>query len=220
MPPRKQPLSTAKDSHGELLAAIDVGTNAVRLELARALPDGSIETVHQERDPVRPGEGLFTSGLIRQEVADRLLGTLRRSAALCRRYRARVRAVATSAVREAKNRDEIVRRARKEAGLLLDVISGKEEARLICLGVLRGTPPLARSLCVDIGGGSTEVAFAFGEVPKNLWSVPLGAVRLTEQFNTSGSISPKQLRLLRQYAEEGIRRVMDILAGSMDLPPG
>lgn len=186
----------------DILAAIDVGTNAVRLELARVLPDGSLETLHTERDPVRPGEGLFTSGSMRRDVADRLLATLRRYSALCRRYGARVRAVATSAVREARNRDEIVRRARREAQLNLEVVSGKEEARLICLGVLHGSPPLKRSLLFDIGGGSSEVAFAFGEHAKELWSLDLGAVRLTEMFRLSGEVPKKQLKLIRRYARD------------------
>ncbi len=193
-----------KETPEETLAAIDVGTNAVRLELARRLPDGSLETLHQERDPVRPGEGLFKTGVISREVADRLLSTLRRYSALCRRYGARVKAVATSAVREAKNREEIVRRARKEAQLNLEVISGREEARLICLGVLHGTPPLKRSICVDIGGGSTEVAFAIGEHPKDLWSIAIGAVRLTELFGYSGQVTHKQLKLMRRFAREAV----------------
>ena len=129
-----------------VLAAIDVGTNAVRLEMARPLPDGNLELLHQERDAVRPGEGLWRTGAMPKEVADRLLSTLRRYGALCRRHRARVRAVATSAVREARNRDEIVARVRREAGVNLEVISGREEARLICLGVLHGTPDRVRSL--------------------------------------------------------------------------
>jgi exopolyphosphatase/guanosine-5'-triphosphate,3'-diphosphate pyrophosphatase len=152
-------------THERVLAAIDLGTNAIRLEIARPLPDGSLETLHQERDPVRPGEGVFATGLIPKKVADRVMATLSRYAALCRRYKARVRAVATSAVREAKNSDEIVRRARREAGTELEVVSGREEARLICLGVLAGRPPRARSLLVDIGGGSTEVATAEGVHP-------------------------------------------------------
>src|SRR3954471_4496247 len=115
---------TATAPTSPVLAAIDVGTNAVRLELARLLPDGSLETLHQERDPVRPGEGVFTRGVIPKPVADRLMSTLRRYAALCKRHHAQVRAVATSAVREARNRAEIVRRARKEAGLRLEVVSG------------------------------------------------------------------------------------------------
>ena len=108
--------------------------------MVRPLPNGSFEILHQERDPLRPGEGVFRTGVISREVADRLLSTLRRYAALCRRFHATVRAVATSAVREARNRDEIVRRARREAGLELEVVSGREEARLIALGVLQGKP--------------------------------------------------------------------------------
>jgi exopolyphosphatase/guanosine-5'-triphosphate,3'-diphosphate pyrophosphatase len=191
-----------------VLGAIDVGTNAVRLELARRLPDGSLQTVHQERDPVRPGEGVFVTGSIRREVADRLLSTLRRYGALCRRDGAMVRAVATSAVREARNGPEIVRRAKVEAGLDLEVVSGREEARLICLGVLHGRPPGARSLLIDIGGGSTEVATARGEEPTDLWSVAVGAVRLTEMFSTAGKVPPARLALLRSYAAEAFREAL------------
>jgi exopolyphosphatase/guanosine-5'-triphosphate,3'-diphosphate pyrophosphatase len=185
-----------------VLGAIDVGTNAVRLELARLLPDGSLETLHAERDPVRPGEGVFETGNLSREVADRLLSALRRYGALCRRYQARVRAVATSAVREARNGAEIVRRARVEAGIDLEIVSGREEARLICLGVLAGKPEGARSLVIDIGGGSTEVAFALGQTPKHLWSVAIGAVRLAETFKVNGEVTEKKLRLMREYTRE------------------
>ena len=188
-----------------ILAAIDVGTNAVRLEIARPLPDGSLETLHQERDPVRPGEGVFTTGSIPRPVADRLLGTLRRYGALCRRHHARVRAVATSAVREARNREEIVRRALDEAGIELEVVSGREEARLICLGVLAGRPAQARSLVIDIGGGSTEIAPAVGEKATGLYSVALGAVRLTEIFSSSNRISRERLAAMRSFAAEAFR---------------
>ncbi len=204
----RTPKKRLTEPHDDILAAIDVGTNAVRLELARVLPDGALETLHQERDPVRPGEGLFKTGVISREVADRLLSTLRRYGALCRRYKARVRAVATSAVREARNRDEIVRRARREAQLNLEVVSGKEEARLICMGVLHGAPPLRRSLCVDIGGGSTEIAFAFGEHPRELWSVNLGAVRVTELFGVSGKVPKKQLKLMRNFARDAVKEAL------------
>lgn len=198
------PRASRTEKRDDILAAIDVGTNAVRLELARVLPDGSLETLHTERDPVRPGEGLFTTGLIQKSVADRLVATLRRYAALCKRYGARVRAVATSALREAKNRDEVVRRVSSEAGLSLDVISGREEARLICLGVLHGKPPHQRALCIDIGGGSTEIISATGETPKELWSVDLGAVRLSELFEVSESVSKKRLAMLRDFAHDAM----------------
>jgi exopolyphosphatase / guanosine-5'-triphosphate,3'-diphosphate pyrophosphatase len=188
-----------------VLAAIDVGTNAVRLEIARPLADGSLETLHQERDPVRPGEGVFATGAIARPVADRLLATLRRYGALCRRHGARTRAVATSAVREARNKDEIVRRARDEAGIELEVVSGREEARLICLGVLAGRNPGSRALVLDIGGGSTEVAPAVGDKPSDLFSVALGAVRLTEIFSSSNRVSPERLAVMRSFAAEAFR---------------
>ena len=185
-----------------MLAAIDVGTNAVRLELARALPDGSLETLHTERDPVRPGEGLFTTGVIAKDVAGRLVATLRRYASVCKRHGAQVRAVATSALREAKNRDEIVRRVKRDAGLTLEVISGREEARLICLGVLTGKPEHQKSVCIDLGGGSTEIIFAEGEQPKDLWSVDIGAVRMTELFDVRGTVPKRKLTLMRSFARE------------------
>jgi exopolyphosphatase/guanosine-5'-triphosphate,3'-diphosphate pyrophosphatase len=180
----------------------------VRLEIARVHPDGSLETLHQERDPIRPGEGVFTTGRIPREGEEKLVTTLRRYAALCRRYHARVRAVATSALREAKNGRDVVRRVREAAGLELEIVSGREEARLICLGVLNGRPPSARSILLDIGGGSTEVATALGEHPTNLWSVPLGAVRLTQIFTTSGRVSAARLAALRGFCAEAFREAL------------
>ena len=191
---------------GRILAAIDVGTNAVRLELARPLPDGSFDLVHSERDPVRPGEGVFKTGRIPRDVEQRLLSTLRRYAALARRHRALVRAVATSALREAKNGPEVVARVRAATGLELEVISGKEEARLIALGVLRGQPPRARNLVVDIGGGSTEIAVAVGDHPTALFSVAIGSVRLTETFDSTGRVPRKRLALMRTFAAEAFQR--------------
>ena len=195
-----------RGAHSRILGAIDVGTNAVRLELARPLPDGSFDFVHTERDPVRPGEGVFTTGRIPREVEQRLLSTLRRYAALARRHRALVRAVATSAVREAKNGPDVVARVRAATGLELEVISGKEEARLIALGVLRGQPPRARNLVVDIGGGSTEIAVAVGDHPTSLFSVAIGSVRLTETFDSMGKVPPKRLELMRTFASEAFQR--------------
>ncbi|MBF5042409.1 Ppx/GppA family phosphatase [Aggregicoccus sp. 17bor-14] len=198
-----------------VLAAIDVGTNAVRLELARVDSGGALETLHQERDAIRPGEGVFATGLMPEETAQRLLATLRRYAALCKRHKARVRAVGTSALREARNRDAIVQRVREESGLELEVVSGQEEARLICLGVLHGRPAGSRSLLVDIGGGSTEVATAVGERPTQLWSLSLGAVRLTELFEASGKVSPKRLRLMRSYVREALQKTLPKRADGM-----
>ena len=203
-PPRKH--APKPPAHARILGAIDVGTNAVRLELARPLPDGSFDVLHSERDPVRPGEGVFKTGRIPREVEQRLLSTLRRYAALARRHRARVRAVATSAIREAKNGPDVVARVLASTGLELEVISGKEEARLIALGVLRGQPPRARNLVVDIGGGSTEIAVATGDHPTSLFTVAIGSVRLTETFDSTGKVPPRRLELMRTFAAEAFQR--------------
>jgi len=186
----------------DLVAAIDVGTNAVRLKLARLLPDNSLQPLQEERDAIRPGEGVFKTRELSPAVADRLLETLDRYSSLAKRHGARVRAVATSALREARNRKAILDRVRQECGLELEVISGQEEARLICLGVLRGKPARERSILIDIGGGSTEVAFATGETSDALWSLALGAVRLSELFDTRGPLKRETLATLRDHAAE------------------
>jgi exopolyphosphatase/guanosine-5'-triphosphate,3'-diphosphate pyrophosphatase len=190
-----------------VVAAIDVGTNAVRLELVRSLPDGTREVMHQERDPVRPGQGVFATGGMSVEVQKRLMATLRRYASLCSRHGAEVRAVATSALREARNRDAVIRRAEKETGLRLEVISGTEEARLICLGVLEGRSARSKTVCIDIGGGSTEVARAIGELPVELWSLALGSIRMNETFRQTLD-KKARLSLMRDYAREAVSRAL------------
>lgn len=196
-----------------VLAAIDVGTNAARLELARLDAEGLPVTFLKERNPLCPGEGVFTQGRISDTTAQRLVDTLRRYAALCQRHQARVRAVATSALRDATNQAHLVRRVREETGLELEVISGETEARLICLGVLHGVPPGSRSLLVDMGGGSTEVVLATGSRPEALWSLPLGGVRLTALFDTSGEVSAARLRRLGEHVDARLRESLPV-----DLP--
>ncbi|MBW2242140.1 MAG: Ppx/GppA family phosphatase [Deltaproteobacteria bacterium] len=205
-----------------VLGAIDVGTNAVRLEIVRAHPDGVLETLHYERAAVRPGDGVFESGIMQDVVADRLVGTLQRFASRCERHDAEVRAVATSALRNARNADAVLHRVRTQAGIALEVISGREEARLICLGVCQGRPADERALVLDIGGGSTEVALAKGGQPTQLWSVQLGAVQLTEMFGAAEGVGKKKVALMRAHAKqvinegigEAIEEAPDVVFGS------
>jgi exopolyphosphatase/guanosine-5'-triphosphate,3'-diphosphate pyrophosphatase len=182
----------------DTLAAIDVGTNSARLTLARPRPDGSLAIVCERRDAVRTGEGVFGRGSIAPVAMERLLTVLARYGAICRAFDAEVRAVATSAVREADNRHTVLARARREAGVELEVLSGREEARLICAGVLGEQPAHARSLILDVGGGSTEIISACGERPVAMWSVALGAVRLTERLGKRARAD--ELDLLRAHA--------------------
>ncbi|MCP5059749.1 MAG: Ppx/GppA family phosphatase [bacterium] len=205
-----------------VLGAIDVGTNAVRLEVVRAHPDGVLEPIHFERAPVRPGAGVFESGIMSDVVADRLVGTLQRFASRCERHDAEVRAVATSALRNARNADAVLQRIRAQAGIRLEVISGREEARLICLGVCQGRPANEQALVLDIGGGSTEVALASGGQPTRLWSVALGSVQLTERFGAAEGVGKKKVALMRAYAKQAfsegigdaIQEAPDVVFGS------
>ena len=164
----------------EHLAAIDVGTNAARLKLARATRNGRLEVVHSERAAIEPGEGVFDHGVMRAAAVERLCVTMEAFAEVCRFHGADVRAVATSALRNARNRDVVVARVRKRSGVRLEVIDGLEEARLTALGVLEGRDDDERTLCVDIGGGSTEIMLGAGDRLVSAHSVEVGGVRLRQ----------------------------------------
>lgn len=162
------------------LAAIDVGTNAARLKIARSGRGGRLETVHTERAAVAPGEGVFEHGVMKEPVVARLCEALVEFAEICRFHGADVRAVATSALRHARNRDAVVARVRRRSGIALHVIDGLEEARLTALGVLAGRDDDERALCIDIGGGSTEIMLGEGERLAHAHSVEVGGVRLCQ----------------------------------------
>lgn len=157
-----------------------MGTNAARLKIARATRGGRLEVVHAERAPIEPGQGVFDRGVMRAGAVERLCATMERFAEVCRFHGADVRAVGTSALRSARNRDAVVARVRKRSGLRLEVIDGLEEARLTALGVLEGKDGDERTLCIDIGGGSTEVMLGAGERLVSAHSVEVGGVRLRQ----------------------------------------
>jgi len=141
---------------GTVLAVVDLGSNATRLQIAQVSADGRVAVLAEDRAAVRLGEQLFKTGRLSSAAIARTAVALERFAQLARRAGAKsIRAVATSAVREASNRSALVRTIKSHAGIDLEVISGAEEARLVCLGVLQGTPLQERSLILDIGGGST-----------------------------------------------------------------
>ena len=166
---------------------MDVGTNSIHLVVARTSPSGRFDVLAQEKEVVRLGSGSGDMKLLSDAAMDRGVAALRRFRQVAEIWAADLAAVATSAVREAANRDVFVQRAREEAGVEVEVISGAEEARLIRLGVLEAIPVYdQRHLVTDIGGGSTE--FIVGQAADVLGcrSIKLGAVRLTERFFAGG----------------------------------
>jgi exopolyphosphatase/guanosine-5'-triphosphate,3'-diphosphate pyrophosphatase len=182
------------------LAALDIGTNSFHLVVARLLDNG-FEIVTREKETVRLGHGGGDMKELSADAIDRGISSLLRMQRIAASHGAKVRAVATSAVREAQNADVFLTRARREAKVEVEVISGLEESRLIHLGVLQAVPAFdQRIILVDIGGGSTEVLV--GERGETLAarSFKLGAVRLTDRFFPGGTISKESVRDCRSYA--------------------
>ena len=182
------------------LAALDIGTNSFHLVVARLLDNG-YDIVTREKETVRLGHGGGDMKELSADAIDRGISSLRRMQRIAASHDAKVRAVATSAVREAANADVFLTRARREAKIDVEVISGLEESRLIHLGVLQAVPVFdQRIILVDIGGGSTEVLV--GERGETLAarSFKLGAVRLTDRFFPGGTISNESVRDCRSYA--------------------
>ena len=199
---------------GATLAVVDLGSNAVRLQIASVDARGHTNVLAEDRAAVRLGEQVFKTGRLSASAIARTAVALARFAKLAQRAGAEeVRAVATSAVREASNRAALIRTVKNHAGISLEVISGAEEARLVCLGVLQGEPTAERSLILDIGGGSTEIISARGEEPESSWSLQLGSVRLTEMFVESDPPSRKQTRLVDEAVQDALQQVDPLLIG-------
>lgn len=171
------------------LAALDIGTNSFHLVVARPVGDNGFEVLTREKETIRLGHGARDMKRLAPDAMDRGVACLARLARIAHSHNATLRAVATSAVREADNADEFIARARDEADVAIDVISGVEEARLIHLGVLQAVPAYdKRVLTIDIGGGSTEILLGNGPEVIAARSFKLGAVRLTDRYFPDGTI--------------------------------
>ncbi len=186
------------------LAAIDVGSNSIHMIVAQADVDGSITTLWRNKEMVGLGRGSFPSHRLSQRLMDMAMESLWRCAESARRRQCeKIVAVATSAVREAENGGDFIERVRRELGLNLRVISAREEARLIYLGVRQVTDlKNGPNFIIDIGGGSTE--FIVGDQQKAvlLESRKLGAARMTAQYIKSDPVDARDLkRLLAHYDE-------------------
>ena len=174
------------------LAAVDVGTNTVRLLVAEADSRGTWSPVHRDRVVTRLGQGLHPGGELLEPAMERTLAALASFQRVWARFGvARVGAVGTCALREASNGDAFLSRVRERTGLGVEVVSGLEEARLCTRGIWETLVPVLRPrekasspalLTVDVGGGSTEVALCREGEPLWMESLPVGVVRLTEAF--------------------------------------
>ena len=183
----------------DVVAAVDIGTNSVHMVVARVAAGDRFEVITRQKEMVRLGSGRGEMRQLETDAIDRGVAALARCRSVADAWDAVVFAVATSAVREARNAGEFLDRARTEAGIEVEVISGYEEARLIQLGVLQALPLFDRRLLlVDVGGGSTEVLLGTEGRVDYARSVKLGSLRMTRKFFPGGEVRGDALARCRR----------------------
>jgi len=194
---------------GSPLAAIDIGSNSFRLEIGQ-LPQTRYRRIDYLKETVRLGAGLDGNGMLTEEAAQRGLVCLRRFASRLAGFApGQVRAVATQTLREARNRNAFLLRAQEALGHPIEVVSGREEARLIYAGVAHLQPSEEPRLVVDVGGRSTELILGQGRTPTVAESFGVGCVSLSMRFFEGGHITRDGFRAAQVAAgaefEEGLQ---------------
>lgn len=183
------------------IAAIDAGSNAVRLSVVRAYSALDIEPLHNERYALRLGEGVFVRNRFSEEVFKKATKAFAHFREVMDEFGVtRYRAVATSASREAGNRKAFIRRIRQKSGIRLEVISALEESRLGREAVFAALGPDCQARCIaDLGGGSLELSVLRDHVVLQTAQLPVGTVRLMTTLNLHGVIRPAQAEQVRRY---------------------
>ncbi|HYL61865.1 MAG TPA: hypothetical protein VE077_04520, partial [Candidatus Methylomirabilis sp.] len=183
------------------IAAIDAGSNAVRLSVARAYSALDIEPLHTERYPLRLGESVFVRHRFSEETLSKGVKAFRHLREIMDEFGVtQYRAVATSASREARNRKAFVRRIWQKARIKLEVISGGEESRLGREAVTAALGPEHPPRCIiDLGGGSLEISILREHLVEHSAQLPAGTVRLMTTLNIPGVIRPMQAEQIRRY---------------------
>jgi len=194
----------------DVLAAVDLGSNSFHLVVAQ-YRDGQLVVIDRLREPVQLASGLDDEGRLDKEVAARALACLKRfGQRISDMHASAVRVAGTSALRRAHRRQAFLERARDALGHPVEVISGREEARLIYAGVSQSLPvEQGNRLVVDIGGGSTELIVGQGFEPLELESVSLGCVVLSEKYFADGKLSARRFERARLTARQYFEPVQE-----------
>jgi exopolyphosphatase/guanosine-5'-triphosphate,3'-diphosphate pyrophosphatase len=188
-------------------AAIDIGSNSCRLKIAKVVAH-QLRTLHEDREVTRLGASVFASGLVSPEAMAATLRALKRFQRAVQSHGVdQIRVVATSAMRDARNAAAFQAWVKAETGWNMETISGLEEGRLIHRGIMSGEPGTGgRVLLVDLGGGSCEITLSEHKRIKETISIPLGAVRLTEEFLTMDPPPPDGLARMHRLIARELRR--------------
>ena len=197
--------------HGPVptIAAIDVGSNAIRLAIANPNADGGYQTIYSVREPVRLGQDVFTKGTISGHTIDRSIQTFTDfKQKLEQHHVTHVKAVGTSALREATNRDSVLKSIAKSTGIEISIIGGEEEARLIHLAAKQAINLKSKvALLIDIGGGSVEVVLADDTTILATESYSMGSVRLLKILDEKAGGEERFNQLVTEYVDATQRRL-------------
>ena len=193
----------------QTIAAIDVGSNAMRMVVGRIVYDGKVETVENLRLPVRLGQDAFTTGIVSEETAQQTVDAFARFRKIADDHKVeKIRAVATSAMREMTNGDLLIDRIARATGIEVETISGEEEARLIHLAVAQAVNLKNKHvLLIDIGGGSVEVTLSQNGNILSTESYNMGTVRLLKKLSGEKNSAILFHKLVREYAEAARHRI-------------
>lgn len=201
-------LNSSSATPGARIAAIDVGSNSIRLVVAEVLPSGGYRVLDEERENTRLAAALAKTGQLDPKAADATVTVLRNFLSIANGYGvSQLRAIGTSALRDAEDGPEFCDRVRKDLKLSIEVISANEEARLAFLSVARAFDISGRKVAVaDIGGGSTEIVLASSGLVDQVYETRLGAVRVSERCGTTGKVSDKRVVELRDFLDRELKK--------------
>ena len=193
-----------------IFAAVDIGSNSVRLKIAR-LSRHRLTEIHEDREVTRLGESVFRNGFLSPEAIANTVKVLRRFHRAAQKIGVdAVRVVATSALRDARNSHAFLEWVRSATGWEVQIISGLEEARLIHLGLVSNIRMTASSLLMmDLGGGSCELTISGEGHIRSTISLPLGAVRLTNEFLQHDPPRKAEIQRMRGFISKEIERTAD-----------
>jgi exopolyphosphatase/guanosine-5'-triphosphate,3'-diphosphate pyrophosphatase len=190
------------------VSAIDIGSNSIRQTIADVSPNGVIRVVDEMKAAPRLGTGLRESGVLSEIAIQNALNTLGRMATLASQLGVnRTDVVATSAVRDAENSDEFLKRVRAETGLKVRILHGEDEARLSFRSALAHFDlGSGRAVVMDIGGGSLELALSEDGLVERLISFPFGAIHMSERYLRDDDAKKKSMRKLRKHVRQELKR--------------
>ena len=198
----------------QTFAAIDIGSNSCRLKIARVVQH-KLRVLHEDREVTRLGASVFETGLVSPESMSAALRALKRFYRAVQSHGAdKVRAVATAAMRDARNSRAFLAWVKDETGWEVETISGLEEGRLIYRGVMANETGIAgRCILVDVGGGSCEISLSENRRIRETVSLHLGAVRLTEEFLHTDPPAKEEIARMKQFISHELRRAERRISG-------